>query len=149
MLMAYPDKDDDTSREVTVYVLQLENGKYYVGIKARNVGQRFDEHADGHKSAYWTKIHKPIHVIYTEKANSYKAAHIIENKLTRDLMKEHGLNNVRGGYLRDVDRYIKRFGYILNYETWAFMTVVIFLLLTMIYIVIDRYWLNVCVSIFK
>jgi len=54
--MAYPDKDDDTSREVTVYVLQLENGKYYVGITARKVDQRFDEHADGHKSATGQKF---------------------------------------------------------------------------------------------
>lgn len=38
-----------------LYVLQLENGKYYVG-KTNDITRRYNEHKEG-KGCEWTKIH--------------------------------------------------------------------------------------------
>lgn len=74
-----------------LYVLQLENGKYYVG-KTTDIKRRVEEHNKG-KGSEWTKIHKPVKVLETRKV---KDEHD-ENNTTKDLMKKYGMENVRGG----------------------------------------------------
>jgi len=53
--------------------------------------------------------YKPLEIEATEDLGIVTKDHAesYENKITRTLMKERGLNNVRGGDLRDVDEYIK------------------------------------------
>ena len=99
------------------------------------------EHLHGTRAAYWTAKHKPLGVILEEdmghvsKINAEK----YENKVTRELMKKYGINNVRGGDLTSVDEYVKRFGYIWEKGQWHPMTVILFLILVIIYFMIDKY----------
>lgn len=46
---------------VTIYILELENQKYYVG-KTENPEVRIDSHFQGEGSV-WTKKYKPIRVL--------------------------------------------------------------------------------------
>lgn len=75
----------------SLYVLQLANGKYYVG-KSADVIKRYDQHKNGTGSA-WTKLHKPVRLLETRPLTS---AHD-ETNATKDLMKKYGIDNVRGG----------------------------------------------------
>lgn len=74
-----------------IYILKLENGKYYVG-RSDNVKQRLEAHFDGRGSS-WTKEHKPIEVMRTFKSTSP----FDEDKYVKEMMLEYGVDNVRGG----------------------------------------------------
>lgn len=74
-----------------LYILQLENGKYYVG-KTTDVQKRFREHKAGSGSA-WTTEYKPIKILETRPITSVHD----ETNVTKDLMKKYGIDNVRGG----------------------------------------------------
>ena len=52
-------------------------------------------------------------------------AEVIENKKTRELIKEYGQDYVRGGDINKVDPMIKRFGWIFLKYDWE--TLIIFL----------------------
>jgi predicted GIY-YIG superfamily endonuclease len=85
-------------RMVTIYILALEEDKYYVGKwKPADVAKRIQQHFDG-KGAKWTKKYRP-----------YRVCRIIhdrddrdETKVTIEMMKIHGIPNVRGGSLSRV-----------------------------------------------
>ena len=47
---------------ITVYILKLEDNKYYIGRTTRNVYERVLDHSKG-EAGYWTKIHKPVELI--------------------------------------------------------------------------------------
>lgn len=79
------------SDSVTIYVLRLENDKYYIG-KTRNLEERISDHFSN-AGTRWTKQHKPIDIL-----------HIIPeckeqdlDKYTLNYMKIYGFENVRGG----------------------------------------------------
>jgi cellular nucleic acid-binding protein len=76
---------------VFIYILKLEQNKYYVG-KTTNPEIRIEEHFNGSGSE-WTKLYKPVNVVQ-----------IIENcddededKYTIKYMRKFGINQVRGG----------------------------------------------------
>jgi hypothetical protein len=74
-----------------IYVLQLQNGKYYIG-KSNNVRKRIQEHKVG-DGAEWTKIHKVLNIVeYIDSSDNYD-----EDKYTLKYMKKYGIDNVRGG----------------------------------------------------
>jgi hypothetical protein len=76
---------------VFIYILQLQNGKYYVG-KTSNPSFRLEQHfnADG---SNWTKKYKPIKVIdIIPGCDDYD-----EDKYTIQFMEKYGINSVRGG----------------------------------------------------
>jgi len=76
---------------VTIYVLSLELGKYYVG-KTEHLDNRIMEHIQGTGSE-WTKLYKFIKVIITyENCDDYD-----EDKYTVMMMNKYGIDNVRGG----------------------------------------------------
>lgn len=77
----------------TIYVLELEQGKYYVGKTNNNrpVDERFEEHKQ--RGSSWTKMYKPIKTIQ-EIAN---ADNHDEDKYTKIYMEKYGIDNVRGG----------------------------------------------------
>jgi cellular nucleic acid-binding protein len=81
----------------TLYVLQLANGKYYVG-KTADMTKRFDQHKKGAGSA-WTALHKPIRIVETRPLTGSHD----ETNTTKDLMKKYGIDNVRGGAYTAVD----------------------------------------------
>ena len=138
--MAWQNKD---TRHWWLYVLRLQDGKWYVGITAKTPETRFQEHLEGTRAAYWTARHRPLEIIYHEDLGyTTKAkAERRENKYTRALMKQRGINNVRGGDLTSTDEYIQRFGYIMDKDGWNAVTVIVFLLLVITYLLIDKIFL--------
>lgn len=80
------------NKMTTIYVLKLENDKYYIGKTNKKLEERFQEHLNGEGSE-WTKIHKPIEIIeYNKYADDYD-----EDKYTKKYMNKYGIDNVRGG----------------------------------------------------
>jgi cellular nucleic acid-binding protein len=75
----------------SLYVLQLEDNKWYVG-KTTDINRRFTQHQTGQGSA-WTKSYKPIRIVETR---CLKDAYD-ETNTTKDYMKKYGIDNVRGG----------------------------------------------------
>ena len=76
---------------VFIYVLQLEEGKYYIG-KTNNPTFRLENHFNSNGSE-WTKIYKPLKVLELYRnCDDYD-----EDKITRQYMDKYGINNVRGG----------------------------------------------------
>lgn len=76
---------------MVVYVLQLDNDKYYVG-KTDDVDRRIKEHIDGHGSE-WTHIHRYVNLLRTIRQDSG----FTEDFTTIEMMKQYGIENVRGG----------------------------------------------------
>ena len=76
---------------VYIYVLKLEDNKYYVG-KSTSPFRRINQHFSA-EGAGWTKTYKPIdiHEVYHDKDN------YDEDKITIQYMKQYGIENVRGG----------------------------------------------------
>ena len=76
---------------VFIYVLKLEQGKYYVG-KTNNPHFRLENHCNGNGSA-WTQKYKPLKVLeLLPNKDNYD-----EDKITRQYMDKYGIANVRGG----------------------------------------------------
>jgi len=76
---------------VYIYVLKLEQDKYYIG-KTNNPQFRLDNHFTSNGSE-WTKIYKPVMLLELRpNCDDYD-----EDKVTRQYMDKHGIENVRGG----------------------------------------------------
>ena len=86
-----------------VYVLKLEDDKYYVG-SSTNVLERFEQHKNGQGSA-WTQKYPPtgIHYIYPSTDSTDAALRLLEEKVTYDLMTEFGILNVRGASICQIE----------------------------------------------
>ena len=77
--------------KTTIYILKLENNKYYIG-KSNSLEKRTESHMNGLGSS-WTKKYKPISIEKTiENASSFD-----EDKYTLEYMHIYGIDNVRGG----------------------------------------------------
>ena len=82
---------------VFIYVLQLEQGKYYIG-KTNNPTFRLENHFNSNGSA-WTKKYKPIKVLeLIPDCDDYD-----EDKYTRKYMDKYGIDNVRGGSFCEIN----------------------------------------------
>lgn len=127
-----------------LYVLLCEDDKYYVGVTSKDPVVLMNDHRKGRDSAYWTKLHPPLELLDAAELGTitYSEACKFENEKTLELMKEKGINNVRGGILRDVGDYQKRFGIFFLKEDWKVITTIVFLLLVIAYLLIDRYLLH-------
>ena len=69
------------------YVLELEDGKYYVG-KSTNLNLRLAQHFTGDGSR-WTKRYKPMRLLHVFLGD-------VEREKTLFFMKTYGWQNVRG-----------------------------------------------------
>lgn len=74
-----------------IYILLLENNKYYVG-KTENPQFRLKSHFNSYGST-WTKKYPPIKVIKIIP----NCSNFDEDKYTKEYMALKGINNVRGG----------------------------------------------------
>lgn len=81
----------------TLYVLKLEDDKYYIG-KSNDVQKRFEQHKTG-KGSSWTREYKPVKILETRPVTSIHD----ENNVTKDFMKKYGIDNVRGGSYCQID----------------------------------------------
>ncbi|MFT6909985.1 MAG: putative GIY-YIG superfamily endonuclease [Oleiphilaceae bacterium] len=81
---------------ITIYTLELESGKYYVG-QSKTPKKRINQHFSGNGSA-WTKKFKPIKIIKEIElnTNNWRAALEVEKQLTLKLMVIFGWQNIRG-----------------------------------------------------
>lgn len=86
----------------TVYVLQLESAKYYVGYKT-DVEQEKDDNK-------WTKKYKPLRIIATIPTSTH-----IDN-IVKEYMYMYGIDNVRGGSYMELDYYTYSD---LSHELWG------------------------------
>ena len=76
---------------VFIYILQLENKKYYIG-KTSNPDFRLGQHFNS-SGSQWTKKYKPYKVIeIIPNCDNFD-----EDKHTLKFMEKYGINNVRGG----------------------------------------------------
>ena len=74
-----------------IYILRLQQGKYYIG-KSANAEHRIEAHKAGGGS-FWTKKYKMIEVVEIIKnANIFD-----EDRYTKEYMAKYGIDNVRGG----------------------------------------------------
>lgn len=105
-------------RHFWLYVLELEDGKWYVGITSKTPEIRFEEHVRGYYAAGWTKKYRPRKVVHTEDLGviSKAEAEEIEHRRTKELMREYGWENVRGGRFRSLD-YKMRYGVLWRLNT--------------------------------
>lgn len=85
---------DDNNCVNAVYVLELENGKWYVG-QTSNLEQRMTQHFSGN-GAQWTKLHKPVSIKETRLLLPSESPIAEERNVTKQYMEEYGFNNVRG-----------------------------------------------------
>jgi predicted GIY-YIG superfamily endonuclease len=74
-----------------IYVLRLEYGKYYVG-RSSEPRRRYQEHVNGNGSA-WTRKYRPLAIEEILPSTSV----FDEDKVTKEYMLKHGIENVRGG----------------------------------------------------
>lgn len=75
-----------------IYILELENNKYYVG-RTSNLQKRLSQHFSGSGGSRWTKLHKPIKLLKSrDNCNSFD-----EDKYTLMFIDKYGVDNVRGG----------------------------------------------------
>jgi cellular nucleic acid-binding protein len=80
----------------TIYVLECEHGKFYVG-STLNRRQRIDQHFESSRGgSVWTKQHRPIRVIEFYRRVPYRYRLGLESQITAKYMWERGVNNVRG-----------------------------------------------------
>jgi predicted GIY-YIG superfamily endonuclease len=124
-----------------LYVLKLEQGKYYVGITSKTPEERFSEHKNKYMAARWTKKYKPLEIFYKQDLGfvEKEKAELFEDRVTREYMQKYGKQNVRGGDLTSEDAYVWRFGRIFEIEDWRAFTVVVSLLCVVAYLLADKY----------
>lgn len=133
-----------------LYILKLEQDKWYVGITSQSVEKRFHQHKSGFAGAKWTKVYNPIkiHDVKDLGVCDIERAQKYEGRVTREYMKEYGDNNVRGGDLTDVDEYVRRFGYFITKDNWSdikYVLVVMVLIVAMtVYIAYFKYFNGEC-----
>ena len=85
----------DINAPTTIYKLNLENGKKYVG-KTTDVDRRMDQHFSGNGSKV-TKKFKPIDGKIIDEVPGFFSDDV-EQEYTEDYIEKYGYNNVRGGY---------------------------------------------------
>lgn len=121
-----------------LYVLKLEQNKYYIGITAKTPEERFREHKNGFMASRYTKKYKPLKLIDSRDLGlkTLEEAEAYENKVVRKYMKEKGYNNARGGDVTDEGDYILRFGRLFDSESHESIATVLLLLLIIIAMII-------------
>jgi len=81
-----------------LYVLELENGKFYVG-QAKDPDRRIRKHFNGTGSE-WTRLHRPLRELSRQCLDDvdYRTGELAENELVLRMMRQYGHDNVRGGF---------------------------------------------------
>lgn len=76
--------------QLYIYVLRCAQGKFYVG-SSRDPASRILKHKQG-GGAFWTQLYPPIETLSVAPGDTFD-----EDKITKMKMREHGIENVRGG----------------------------------------------------
>ena len=77
-----------------VYILECSDKTLYTGI-ATDVQRRLDEHNNSDKGAKYTKIRRPLKLVYSEEAENRSSASKREYEIKK-LSREKKLEIIRG-----------------------------------------------------
>jgi predicted GIY-YIG superfamily endonuclease len=93
----YSSKTADVA-EKTVYRVYVcsSNSKWYVGVTSKPLSFRLAEHIQG-TGATWTAIYTPNAISLHREFLTRREANVEETAHTLELMRIHGISNVRGG----------------------------------------------------
>ena len=97
-----------TDTKSYLYVLQCEQGKFYVGVTEKNPEERFVEHLqNADRSATWTSKYPPIKILDSRPCTDWHD----EENVTLNYMSEYGMDNVRGGSFTQIllPDYLRRY----------------------------------------
>jgi predicted GIY-YIG superfamily endonuclease len=85
-------------RKRYVYVLKLEQGKYYIG-QTVDVDRRYAQHLGKIEGgATWTKTYRPLEIIEViDVVSGVREVSRMENEITIKYAIKYGVDNVRGG----------------------------------------------------
>lgn len=135
----------DTGTEITrrywLYVLRLEQGKYYIGTTTKkNPQDRIRMHGSFY-GAKWTQKYKPEETIELRDLGILKRvdAEKEEKKITLEYIGKFGQDNVRGGDLNYSGKYFKRFGRFIIEDDWRTITLVTLLLVVILFLLLEKY----------
>lgn len=81
---------------IFIYILECENGKYYIG-RTKNPNFRLEDHFRGGGSV-WTHKYKPISFHLISNRDVFD-----EDKYVKMYMEKYGIDNVRGGAYSQVE----------------------------------------------
>lgn len=104
------------NKYITLYVLECDENKYYIGMTT-DIVRRYNQHMAG-KGCWFTRLYKPIRILELKSTGTCidSEAALLESKLARKYVVEHGIDSVRGGaYItktintRKLNRLNKRF----------------------------------------
>jgi predicted GIY-YIG superfamily endonuclease len=113
-----------------LYILKLEQDKYYIGITAhRDPQTRINQHKSGYYSSKWVKKYPYLQTLEIIDIGriSKSDAETLEQKHTLEYMGKFGYNNVRGGTLTYHGKYLKLGDRYYTGENAANIAVVLFL----------------------
>lgn len=133
---------EEEKKHFWVYVLRLEQGKYYIGITSRkNPNKRIEEHMHGFYSAQWVKKYRPIEPIEIIDIGllTQSEAERLELKRTLQYMEKYGYQNVRGGKLNYRGKYIKVWNRFWRSEDALVIINILILMLTTLLLYIKAY----------
>lgn len=96
-----------------LYVLKLQEGRWFVGATSRNVESVYKQHQKGSFGG-WTRRYKPIKIQNAQYLGNISDAKVqqIEGRMIRKYMEHYGDSNVRGGDASGVSGSIKLFDFI-------------------------------------
>jgi predicted GIY-YIG superfamily endonuclease len=102
-------QSSENTKRLHVYVLKLQKNKWYVGVTTKNPEDELAAHKAG-KGNSWTKQYKPIAIHFKRDMGELPAdrAEMLEDRAMRKYVKEHGADNVRGGYLEGIETQSKK-----------------------------------------
>jgi hypothetical protein len=87
---------------IGLYILELEDDNYYVGITRNGLDNRITQHFTGN-GAKWTKEYHPVSIHDYYMFNMDFDIEFLEDVITLEMMEEKGWKNVRGGSWCQVD----------------------------------------------
>jgi predicted GIY-YIG superfamily endonuclease len=135
--------DENGKKHYWLYVLKLEQGKYYVGITTQTPEARFAEHIRGGRTSYWTANYSPLSIHDRKDLGTIakKSAERFEDKVTVKYMRKYGSENVQGGRYTDRnDVFALKFGHVFTDFEWrSFVTVFSLLVIVVCLVLISLF----------